>query len=204
MRRNKPILLLVSLFIALTSVGQTKNMYKSVKLTGQPGWLIRQVWSRISHRIFQQYYNSSSSNEKLYLDRQFSLLEDKSNDPLTVAHRMSSSAVFISELGSSINIPVAMSAKVTTMFPHDTLIVTNFGAMLRLMDSIQTSLPVLLYAKSLYPKAPVILTNLSPIHFLNCTTTVLPKIYINAHSKLIPIFRWHDRDWFLSIWNGKI
>lgn len=160
MRRNKLILLLVSLFIALTSVGQTKNMYKSVKIDTTR--LINQAGLvRISHRIFQQYYNSSSSNEKLYLDRQFSLLEDKNNDPLTVAHRMSSSAVFISGLGSSINIPVAMSAKVTTMFPHDTLIVTNFGAMLRLMDSIQTSLPVLLYAKSLYPKAPVILTNLA-------------------------------------------
>jgi hypothetical protein len=54
-----------------------------------------------------------------------------------------------------------MSAKAADMFPRDTLIVNNFGATLRLMDSIQTSLPVLLYAKSLYPKAPVILTNLA-------------------------------------------
>jgi hypothetical protein len=160
MKLNKPILLLISLFIVLTSVAQTKNRYKSVKIDTTR--LINQAGLvQIANRIFQQYYNSSSSNEKLYLDRQFSLFEDKNNNPLTLAHGMSSSAVFMSGLGRSINIPVAMSAKVTSMFPRDTLIVNNFGAMLRLMDSIQTSLPVLLYAKSLYPKAPVILTNLS-------------------------------------------
>lgn len=160
MKLNKLIFLLIFLFIVLTSVGQTRNMYKSVKIDTtrliNQGGLVR-----IAHRVFQQYYNLSNLSEKLYLDRQFSLLEDKKNDPLTVAHGMSSSAVFISGLGSSINMPVAMAAKAASMFPQDTLVVSNFGAMLRLMDSIQTSLPVLLYAKSLYPGAPVILTNLA-------------------------------------------
>jgi tetratricopeptide (TPR) repeat protein len=160
MKLNKLILLLISLVIVLTSVAQTKNMYKSVKIDTTR--LINQTGLvQIANRIFQKYYSSSSFNEKSYLDRQFSLLQDKNSVPLTVAHNMSSSSVLISGLGNSINIAVTMSAKAADMFPRDTLIVNNFGATLRLMDSIQTSLPVLLYAKSLYPKAPVILTNLA-------------------------------------------
>ena len=197
MKLNKLILLLISLVIVLTSVAQTKNMYKSVKIDTTR--LINQTGLvQIANRIFQKYYSSSSFNEKSYLDRQFSLLQDKNSVPLTVAHNMSSSSVLISGLGNSINIAVTMSAKAAAIFPRDTLIVNNFGATLRLMDSIQTSLPVLLYAKSLYPKAPVILTNLANT-LLNCMMTILPKIYTNKPSKLIPISRWHAKGLFLSI-----
>jgi hypothetical protein len=62
--------------------------------------------------------------------------------------------------GESKNMPVVFSARAVMECPEDTLIVNNFGAVLRMLDSVRASLPVLLYAKSLYPDAPVILTNL--------------------------------------------
>ncbi len=160
MNRYKPLLLLLIWWsVSLTASGQSSSMYKSVKIDTSkviaPNGLIQ-----IAQRILDRYYNAGDMSEKLFIDKQFSQLDDKNGDPLTIAHQMSSSAVFVSGLGSSKNIPVAMAAKTASLFPRDTMIVNNFGAILRLTDSIQTSLPVLLYAKSLYPSAPVILTNL--------------------------------------------
>jgi tetratricopeptide (TPR) repeat protein len=49
--------------------------------------------------------------------------------------------------------------------PADTLAINNFGGYLRVIDSTETSLPVLLYANSLFDKSPVILTQIGCSYF---------------------------------------
>lgn len=44
--------------------------------------------------------------------------------------------------------------------PGDTLSINNFGAYLRIIDSIAVSLPVLLYTNELFDKSPIILTQI--------------------------------------------
>jgi len=149
------------LLCGLIVSGQSVNMYKSVKID-----TTRKVASaevvKIADRFLKRHLKEIvfDVNEKTFLDEQFRKLEANGADKQKLAKGFSSTAVLITGLGQSKNIPLALSAKAVIMFPEDTLIVNNFGGILRMLDSIKTSLPVLLYAKQLYPNAPVILTNL--------------------------------------------
>jgi len=141
--------------------GQSVNMYKSVKIDTS-----RKVESaevvRIAERFLKRHLTEAAYDvdEKRFIDEQFKKLEADGADKKKLATGFSSTAVLITGLGQSKNIPLVLSAKAVMLFPADTLIVNNFGGILRMLDSIKTSLPVLLYAKQLYPEAPVILTNL--------------------------------------------
>jgi tetratricopeptide (TPR) repeat protein len=149
------------IFGSLIVNGQSANMYKSVKID-----TTRKVSSaevlKIADRFLKRHLKEIvyDINEKTYVDEQFRKLDAEKADKMKLAKGFSSTAVLITGLGQSQNIPLILSAKAVTLFPSDTLIVNNFGGVLRMLDSIKTSLPVLLYAKQLYPNAPVILTNL--------------------------------------------
>ena len=153
--------ILLLLFSGLIASGQSTNIYKSVKID-----TTRKVSSaeviKIADRFLKRHLKEIvyDINEKTYIDEQFRKLEVDKADKNKLAIGFSSSAVLFTGFGQSQNIPLIMSAKAVTLFPSDTLIVNNFGGILRMLDSIKASLPVLLYAKQLYPNAPVILTNL--------------------------------------------
>lgn len=157
------IILFLLTFISSVLFGQSTNMYKSVKID-----TTRKVTSDEVVRIARRFLNRSYKNtfdlrEKSFIDQNLKKLEAdglRKADRMAIAEGLSSTAVFFTGTGESQNIPVVFSARAVIEFPEDTLIVNNFGAVLRMMDSVSISVPVLLYAKSLYPDAPVILTNL--------------------------------------------
>jgi len=159
---GKSIIMLSFLFISgMLAMGQTSNAYKSVKIDTS-----RKVTSsevvKIAERFLLRYMKEISYDvrEKSFVDQELSKLDVDGADRYDIAQGLSSTAVFYMGTGQSKNIPAIFSAKAVTIFPDDTLIVNNFGAVLRMLDSVKTSVPVFLFANSLCPDAPVILTNL--------------------------------------------
>jgi len=161
MVRKSVILPLFLIFSGMLAMGQPGNAYKSVKID-----ITRKITSdevvRIAERFVQRYLKEISYDirEKSFVEQEFGKLDVDGADRYKIAQGLSSTAVFFTGTGQSKNIPALFSAKAVTMFPDDTLIVNNFGAVLRMLDSVKTSVPVFLYAKTLCPDAPVILTNL--------------------------------------------
>ena len=161
MVRKSIILFFFLIIYGMPAMGQSGNTYKSVKID-----TTRKVSSaevvKIAERFLQRYTKEIGYDvrEKSFVDQEFSKLDVDGADRYEIAQGLSSTAVFFTGTGQSKNIPAIFSAKAVTLFPDDTLIVNNFGAVLRMLDSVKTSVPVLIFAKSLYPNAPVILTNL--------------------------------------------
>ncbi|MFT3843494.1 MAG: hypothetical protein QM725_00425 [Lacibacter sp.] len=157
----KIIFILLLLCTSMAASSQSNAMYRSVKIDTSKV-ISKTELVKISERIYKQFYSQIfDAKEKSFADQQFAKLENAKENKLSFAQGLSSTAVVMAGVGSSKNTSVIFSAKAAATFPGDTLIVNNFGAILRMLDSVKTSLPVLLYAKSLYPNAPVILTNLA-------------------------------------------
>ncbi len=156
-----PVAVLLAMFFLVGRVsGQSATMYKYVKVDTTKVISEAQM-VKIATRFYDRHYKAVyAGSEKKFVDDNFKKLETEGADRYKIAQGLSSTAVCLTGTGQAFNISLAFSAKAVILFPKDTLIVNNFGAILRMMDSLKTSLPVLLYAKSLYPSAPVILTNL--------------------------------------------
>lgn len=73
------------------------------------------------------------------------------------------------------------------LFPKDTLAVNNVGGVLRMLDSIQASFKVLLYAKSLDPSSPMILTHLGN-STLELDDERTAEVFFNRALKIDPQF----------------
>jgi|GEM_PF-2471433 hypothetical protein len=154
------ILAAVVILIVVPVSAQQTVMHKSVKIDTTKV-ISQEELKNIADRIFNRYYKSIyDAEEKALIEKQLMLLENNRDNLLETAQGLSSSGVFMAGAGISKNVSMAVTSKAASLFPRDTLIVNNFGAMLRLSDSVEISLPVLLYAGKLYPGAPVILTNL--------------------------------------------
>jgi hypothetical protein len=135
-------------------------MYKSVRIDTTKVIAEAQMVSiatRFYNRHYKQIYDAI---EKSFVDGNFRKLDAIGADKYKIAQGLSSTAVLLTGTGQSVDIPIVFSAKAVMLFPKDTHIVNNFGAILRMIDSVKTSLPVLLYAKKLCPGAPVSLTTL--------------------------------------------
>lgn len=156
-------LVVVELIILLcieNSLAQSSAMYKYVKIDTSKVISEAQL-VKIATRFYDRHYKTIyDPKEKIFVEENFRKLEATGADKYKLAQGFSSTAVMMTGMGQYVDIPVVFSAKAVLLFPKDTLIVNNFGAILRMMDSVKTSLPVLLYAKKLFPGAPVILTNL--------------------------------------------
>ncbi len=161
MARKSIILFICLLIPGIIAMGQTNNAYRSVKIDTARNVTSAEV-VKIAERFLLRYMKEISYDviEKSFVDQEFSKLDADEADRYKIAQGLSSTAVFFTGTGQSKNIPAVFSAKAVTLFPEDTLIVNNFGAVLRMLDSVKTSVPVFLFAKTLCPNAPVILTNL--------------------------------------------
>ena len=156
----KGIALFILLLVFTQAMSQNTSMYKYVKIDTtkviSEAQLVT-IATRFYNRHYKQIYDAI---EKSFVDGNFRKLEAQGSDKYMLAQGFSSTAVMMTGMGQSVEIPLVLSTKAVILFPKDTLIVNNFGAILRMIDSVKTSLPVLLYAKKLFPGAPVILTNL--------------------------------------------
>ncbi|HTN68795.1 MAG: tetratricopeptide repeat protein [Dysgonamonadaceae bacterium] len=121
--------------------------------------------SVLTQRYIDAYYDKLELDEKRYLETE----KVKLNAKVIDARKLSAAAVVISATASSEFLPIVMSAIAALSDPEDALLVNNFGAMVRTLygeDSVKINgwnddaINALLYAKTLQPDSPLILTNL--------------------------------------------
>jgi tetratricopeptide (TPR) repeat protein len=118
----------------------------------------KETFITVAQRIHETYYDRLNSEENAYVDGQIARLS--ADGPLMNARDISSAAVMIAATASSAYIPVILASAAAQTAPDDPLLVNNFAAMLRSSGLLDESIEVLLYADSLAPNSPVILTNL--------------------------------------------
>jgi tetratricopeptide (TPR) repeat protein len=118
----------------------------------------------IADRFYKRSYKALNAVSKSQFDQDYKKAsEEKFN--LKAVHMLTSvGGVLIASTNNSDLACVYLASAVKTM-PADTLSINNFGGYLRLIDSTQISLPVLLYANKLFNQSPVILTQIGCSYF---------------------------------------
>lgn len=113
--------------------------------------------------IATRYYNRSYKTLNAVVKSQFDQhLKEASgkNFSWQSVQKLASMGGMLITLGDDHNLACVYLASAVRAMPDDTLSINNFGAYLRVIDSIRTSITVLLYANRLYGQSPIILTQL--------------------------------------------
>lgn len=113
----------------------------------------------IADRFYKRSYKKLDAVSKNQFDQDFKFAEYEKFSKESVKKLTSMGAMLIT-FGNDHNLACVYLTSAVKAIPDDTLSSTNFGGYLRIIDSIATSLPVLLYANSLFDKSPVILTQI--------------------------------------------
>lgn len=113
----------------------------------------------IAGRFYTRAYRILDAVSKTQYDQHFR--EAASDDfSLRAVRKLAGIGGTLLSVGDDHNLACVYLASAVKAMPDDTLSVNNFGAYLRIIDSIKTSVPVLLYADKLYGESPIILTQL--------------------------------------------
>jgi tetratricopeptide (TPR) repeat protein len=118
----------------------------------------------IADRFYKRSYKALDPASKTQFDQD---LKTASSDEfsLKAVKRLASTGGSLISVGNDHNQACVYITSAVKAMPADTLSVNNFGAYLRIIDSISTSIPVLLYANKLYGQSPIILTQLGCSYF---------------------------------------
>lgn len=118
----------------------------------------------LAGRFFRDSYKKLDAIAKNRFDNEYKTAEKDAFSSVAV-RKLSSVGAFQLQFAHDLDEPCAYLASAVSLSPLDTLAVNNFGAYLRMVDSIDASLSVLLYANSLYSQSPVILTQIGCSYF---------------------------------------
>ena len=118
----------------------------------------------IAGRFYNRSYKALDPVDKIQFDQD---LKTAASDEfsLKAVKRLASTGGTLISMGDDHNQACVYLTSAVKAMPTDTLSVNNFGAYLRIIDSINTSVPVLLYANKLYGQSPIILTQLGCSYF---------------------------------------
>jgi tetratricopeptide (TPR) repeat protein len=118
----------------------------------------------IAGRFYNRSYKTLDAVSKSQFDQD---LKTAASDEfsLKAVKRLASTGGTLISMGDDHNQACVYITSAVKAMPTDTLSVNNFGAYLRIIDSINTSIPVLLYANKLYGQSPIILTQLGCSYF---------------------------------------
>jgi len=118
----------------------------------------------IADRFYNRSYKALDPASKTQFDQD---LKTASSDEfsLKAVKRLASTGGSLISVGNDHNQACVYITSAVKAMPTDTLSINNFGAYLRIIDSINTSVPVLLYANKLYSQSPIILTQLGCSYF---------------------------------------
>ncbi len=121
----------------------------------------KQDFLSIAQRYRDLHYGQSYGAEKISIDS--ALLTLKAGEPSLPASagRLSTAAVLLMGKGLAMHASVVFAAAAALASPDSADIVNNFGAVVRMLDADSDAVKILLYANTLYPGAPVVLTNLA-------------------------------------------
>lgn len=112
-----------------------------------------------AERFYARSYKTLDAVSKTQFDQHFKEAEGDDFNLQSVRKLAGIGGVLIS-MGDDHNLACVYLASAVKAMPDDTLSINNFGAYLRIIDSIRTSIPVLLYADKLYGESPIVLTQL--------------------------------------------
>ena len=146
----------------------------------------KDVVVEIANRFYNQSYKQLDIFEKTEFDNDFKAVQKAKFSPKSVKELASKGAELLT-FGKDHNFACVYIASAVKAIPTDTLSVNNFGAYLRIIDSTAMSLPVLLYADSLYSESPVILTQIG-CSLLELNDDVKAEKYLKLALKYNPDF----------------
>ncbi len=118
----------------------------------------------IANRFYNRSYKALDGPSKFQFDQDLKKAENDKFSMESVRKLTTSGAVLIT-FGNDHHLACAYLSAAVKAKPEDTLSINNFGGYLRVIDSIETSLPVLLYANKLFNRSPVILTQIGCSYF---------------------------------------
>ena len=118
----------------------------------------------IANRFYNRSYKTLNAISKSQFDQDFNEAE-ASEFSLKAIRRLTGIGGVLISVGDDHNLACVYLASAVKAMPDDTLSINNFGAYLRIIDSIRTSLPVLLYADRLYGESPIVLTQIGCSYF---------------------------------------
>lgn len=113
----------------------------------------------IADRFYKRSYKALDAVSKSQFDQYLKSAADDEFSQKAVTGLASMGGTLIS-MGDDHNQACVYITSAVKAMPADTLSVNNFGAYLRIIDSIGASVPVLQYANKLYGQSPIILTQL--------------------------------------------
>jgi len=113
----------------------------------------------IVDRFFNRSYKALDAVSKTQFDQDYKYAENEKLSKKSVKKLTSMGAMLIT-FGNDHNLACVYLTSALKALPDDTLAANNFGGYLRVVDSIAVSLPVLLYANSLFDESPIILTQI--------------------------------------------
>lgn len=161
-RKRYFILLFVICVELFNASAQTKQIAK-IEKTDTTKVITTDEVKKISEAFLQRSITLvNEADEKNFVEKQLALIQNIKDDSLKhiACIRLSSTAMMFLGATNNSHIPIIFSAKAANAYPNDALLINNFGAALRMLDSLKAAYKILLYAKKLLPQSPVILTNL--------------------------------------------
>jgi tetratricopeptide (TPR) repeat protein len=127
--------------------------------TGLSDSALKAQTSVIADRYFTRSYKALNLVDRHQFDEDLRIAAEEEFSESAV-RRLASSGGILTTLGNDHNLACVYLTAAIRISPDDTLSINNFGAYLRVIDSVPVSLPVLLYAETLYDSSPIILTQI--------------------------------------------
>jgi tetratricopeptide (TPR) repeat protein len=113
----------------------------------------------IAQRFYERSYKLLISTNKINFDKDLKRLNE-SEDKSIFAHQFTGIGANLTALSDDGDLACVYLTLAVIKSPLDTAAINNFGAYLRIIDSVSVSLPVLYYANSVCPSSPLILTQI--------------------------------------------
>ncbi|MBI5371344.1 MAG: tetratricopeptide repeat protein [Sphingobacteriales bacterium] len=136
--------------------GNSTVVHADIDISKVPS--LKQV-QQVADRFFSRSYKKLDAISRSAFDQLYKEAEKKGFTLQSVRKLSSRGAELMTFGNDQYHGGVYLAAAVKSL-PSDTLCVNNFGAYLRMIDSTRASLPVLLYANTLFNASPVILTQI--------------------------------------------
>ena len=141
---------------------------------------------QIADRFFKRSYKQLDIFQKTQFDKDYKEAEKNKFSQESVRILANKGAELITFGNDHFIACVYITAAVKSLI-SDTLSINNFGGYLRTIDSVEVSLPVLLYANKLFSKSPVILTQIG-CSLLELNDDVKAEKYLKEALKYNPEF----------------
>lgn len=118
----------------------------------------------IANRFYQRSYKRLDAIAKTNFNLVYKTAE-REKFSLKAIRKLSSTGAALITIGNDPDLACVYLTTAVKVLPDDTLSINNFGGYLRIIDSTEISIPVLLYANILFSGSPVILAQLGNSYF---------------------------------------